>query len=268
MKNLYLLLIAFALVGFTFANDHSQHLRRRLSIEKKQGMTTITKNHIRRRLQSFQNGEFRRPKIYFDLRKLNKQNPKRKDFYAKVFKIVGQWWEQAVWINDSIKKKNELIEQAVDAKYITKPEGKKKDWKKYDLYVEVKMAPTDGGTLAWAGPLYRHPVSQRPLTGDCGITQFGDQNFLAASDSVNRAVGTIIHEFGHVMAYISYGDIQKHYTKWDKKLNSWVWTGPVARRHAADYYGCSANDIKGILLQTMQDGSVGAHISEPIFSDE
>jgi hypothetical protein len=266
MRNLLFLLIAIAIVGCTFADDHSSHVRRRLSIEKSQGFHVMTKQHLRRRLQSFQTGKWRRPKIYFDLRKLKKQNPSRAAFYKKVFAVVRAFWEQAVWINDSVSQKNTLIKQIIDAKFIPQPQGK--NWKKYDLYVTVHMAKTDGGTLAWAGPLYRHPKSQRPITGDCGITKFGDKNMLDAGDSVNRAAGTMIHEFGHVMAYISYNEYHKHYTHWSAARQSWEWTGPVTKRNAAKYYGCSSSQMKGILLQTMTDGTVGGHVSEPIFADE
>jgi hypothetical protein len=266
MRNLLFLLIAIAIVGCTFANDHPTHLRRRLSVEKSQGFHVMTKQHLRRRLKSFQTGKWRRPKIYFDLRKLNTENPSRAAFYKKVFLIVKAFWEQAVWINDSVSEKDNLIQQIVEQKLIPQPQGK--GWKKYDLYVTVHMAPTDGGTLAWAGPLYRHPKSQRPITGDCGITKFGDKNMLDASDSVNRAAGTMIHEFGHVMAYISYNEYHKHYTHWSTSRQSWEWTGPVTKRNAAKYYGCSASEMHGILLQTMADKTVGGHVSEPIFSDE
>ena len=158
-------------------------------------------------MQSLNSGKkWRRMKIWFDMTELNKQNkdPKRVAFYKKVFEIVGKWWEEAVWINDDHMKTIEEVKSAMDTGYVPDFHVTHGHWKDYDLLIHSKMAPTDGGTLAWAGPLYRHPTTQRPVTGTAAVCWFGDKNFRKASDSINRAVGIIIHEFGHLMAFIFY----------------------------------------------------------------
>jgi len=240
-------------------------------IEKRQGNNNITSQHIERRMQSLNSGKkWRRMKIWFDMTELNKQNkdPKRVAFYKKVFEIVGKWWEEAVWINDDHMKTIEEVKSAMDAGYVTDFHVTHGHWKDYDLLIHSKMAPTDGGTLAWAGPLYRHPTTQRPVTGTAAVCWFGDKNFRKASDSINRAVGTMIHEFGHVMAFISMLQYHKHYTQFDKTVKSWMWTGPETRKRASAYYKCDSSHMKGIALQTMAGNVPGAHWSEDTMNDE
>merc|ERR1712086_750981 len=74
----------------------------------------------------------------------------------------------------------------------------------YDLLIRVFLCPNKGNALAYAGPFLRHPTSQRPVTGTVCILPYGDANFKKAKDSVNRAVGTVVHEFGHVISFISW----------------------------------------------------------------
>jgi len=78
----------------------------------------------------------------------------------------------------------------------------------------------------------------------------------------------MIHEFGHVMAFISFLKYHKHYTVFDKSVKSWMWTGPQTRKRAETYYGCNSDQMKGIALQTMGGNVPGAHWSEDTMNDE
>lgn len=202
-----------------------------------------------------------------------KQNAKKCAFYTKVFKIVGNYWQQGLMIND---------DKAASTKYLKSQmkEGNidnhgDPDWEKNDMMMKVKMAPTDGGTLAWAGPLYRHPVSQRPITGETAVTEYGDKNFEQSADPTNSAVATLIHEVEHAMHFIELKEMHPHYVQYSKEANTYLWTGPTALKNAHKYYGCDEKvAIKGIPLQVMkqptekEEGEVGAHWQEAYFDDE
>lgn len=252
------------------SRSKAQHTAERRAIDIQQGNAVITKDHIARRLDvQTSDIPWRRMKIYFDLTQLNHQNAKWAKFYKKVYELVGQWWEQAVWIKDSKAKANTLMKDLLDQKYVKTfniPE-EKGTWKDYDLLIHASMAPTDGTTLAWAGPLYRHPDNQRPITGEAAVCWFGDQNFHSAKDGVNRAVGTMIHEFAHVMSFISMQQYHPHFVHFDQELSAFLWTGYQVRQRAVDFYGCKLEQMKGIALQNM-GGKPGAHWSESTMADE
>lgn len=89
---------------------------------------------------------------------------------------------------------------------------------------------------------------------------------MRAEDSVNRGVGTIIHEFGHVIAFISFSQVQSRYVAIDRNLNAYVWTGPKVMEKAKEYYGCRGS-MKGVPLQN-NNGSVGGHWDESHLSNE
>ena len=254
-----------------------QHLAEKMTeVRRLQGKSIITDSHIARRLQStISNGnKWRRMKIWFDLTDTFKQNPKRKAFYKKVYAIVGKWWESAVWINDSKSGYLAQIEKGMaikgdDTRYkipdmhIT--EGTYKD---YDLLVTTNMQPDDGGTLAFAGPQWRHPDTDRPITGEASVCWFGDKNFYEADDAVNAAVATIVHEFGHVMAFISFKDFHKHFTNYSEDIKKWMWTGDLVRKSAANFYGCTVKQMKGMALETFSKTTEGAHWLESTTDDE
>lgn len=253
-----------------FGRSRAEHETERRAIDIKQGNAVITQDHMKRRLDVQQSAnKWRRMKIWFDLTQLNKDNKKSAKFYKKVFEIVGQWWEQAVWIKDDKAKAIQTFQELYDQKKLPDyhfPENPD-EWREYDLLVHTHMAPTDGLTFAWAGPLYRHPDNQRPITGEAAICWFGDNNFHTSNDAVNRAVGTMIHEFGHVMAFIGMDTFHPHFVNFDKDLNSFLWTGVQVRERAHHFYGCKLEKMKGLALET--NGKVpGAHWNESTMDDE
>jgi hypothetical protein len=241
-----------------------------------QGNSIITDQHIARRLKStISNGKkWRRMKIWFDLTDTFEKNPKRKDFYEKVYEIVGKWWESAVWINDSKKGYRSEVKRRMaltgkNAKYaIPDMHITKGTYKDYDLLVQTNMKPDDGGTLAFAGPVWRHPETGRPITGEASVCWFGDKNFYEADDAVNAAVATIVHEFGHVMAFIQFKDFHKHYTIYSEDIKKWMWTGDLVRKSAANFYGCTLDKMKGMALETFSKKTEGAHWLEATTDDE
>lgn len=210
-------------------------------------------------------------KIFFDLTATHKENPDSKAFYTKVYEIVGKWWEQAVWIKDDRAIATQTIKEQQRAGNIPKynfPKGEHVG--DYDLLVHTHMAPTDGGTLAWAGPLYRHPTNDRPITGEAAVCWFGHRNFMKSCDHVNAAVATLVHEFGHVMYFISLKDYHPHYVTWSNIRSTFLWTGPEARNRGNMFYKCpKSNELKGLPLQTMTPRiEEGAHFQENFFDDE
>merc|ERR1712137_1196113 len=58
------------------------------------------------------------------------------------------------------------------------------------------------------------------------------------------------------------------YTKYDKKLKMFKWTGPKVKNAAAQYYGCKTKWMKGVGLQTTSPTEVGAHWNESLLNDE
>jgi len=98
------------------------------------------------------------------------------------------------------------------------------------------------------------------------VTPFGDNNFKRADDSVNRGVGTIIHEFGHVISFISFNRYNSKYVSIDRDLRAFIWTGPKVMEKAKQYYGCTGR-LSGVPLQN-SNGRVGGHWDETHLSNE
>jgi len=73
----------------------------------------------------------------------------------------------------------------------------------YDLLIRVHLGQNMGRALAYAGPYVRHEESQRPITGACWVTPMGDKWFMDRVNPFGTTVGTMIHEFGHIIAFIA-----------------------------------------------------------------
>ena len=82
---------------------------------------------------------------------------------------------------------------------------------------------------------------------------------------MNKVVGVILHEFAHIMAFISFQDMQKDYVTFSKKLNTFVWTGPNVLREARIYFGCPS--LASVPLQT-KNGRAGGHWNEAFLANE
>lgn len=182
-----------------------------------------------------------------------------KTYYSKVFKAVKMWWQEAIWVRDDKPKIAEEIQAYIDQKQI--PAFRIKSLKNHDLFINVKMAKNDGRALAYAGPQIRHPDSQRPITGECFITWFGNNNFVK-SKGINLAVSTILHEFGHVIAYISLQRYQKQHMKYLAGAKQWVFQGPKVREMGSKFYGCTKDKFVGMPVQTYSPSRAGGHWSE------
>jgi hypothetical protein len=225
------ILIIFAIaLAAVHASDEPAHMtKRRLQIERKMQMHKITDKHVARRTQSI---AWRPIKIFFDLTSINadlesNNMSDRISFYKKVFENTGEWWGGAMKVNDDRSKIAPQIGRY--ARQYTRELGFKmgdKRMEDYDLLIRVFLCPNKGNALAYAGPFVRHPVSQRPISGTTCILPYGDDNFKKAKDSVNRAVGTVIHEFGHVMAFISFEKYHKGCLKVDRSIGRFKWTCP------------------------------------------
>jgi len=233
--------------------------------DKLQGNLKMTPEHYaRRRNQS----SWRKLKIYFDNSALyNGQSSSVRSFYQKVFDIVGEWWGTALWVKDSRSDAVSQIQRYGrsnrEYSFTNFPSGKSMN--DYDLFVKVSWGDDSGSTLAYAGPRIRHPTSQRPISGITCVTPYGHRYFNQASDSINRAVGTIIHEFGHVIAFISLDQVQRRYVDIDRNINAYIWKGPKVLQMAQRFYGC--NNMTGVPLQNL-NGRVGGHWDENSLFDE
>ena len=79
----------------------------------------------------------------------------------------------------------------------------------YDLLVNVRWGEMAGNksALARAGPLQRHPDSQRPITGIVGVEKYGSdgwENYTDRKQAFKSAMNAMIHEFGHIIAFFSW----------------------------------------------------------------
>jgi len=190
----------------------------------------------------------------------------RQPFYKKVFDITGKWWEQVLQVNDS---RSEIARQI--SRYGSNYNRELgfnmggNSISSYDLLIRVFLCENNGNALANAGPFIRHPKSQRPITGTVCILPYGDASFKKANDSVNRAVGTVIHEFGHIIAFISFKRYQSKNITRDDNINRYKWTGPKVKSVAERYYKCS--NCTGVPLQD-NNGQLGGHWSETFLRDE
>jgi hypothetical protein len=268
--NIKAIFIIFAIaLAAVHASDEPAHMtKRRLQVERLQQMHKITDKHIARRTQS---SSWRPLKIFFDTTSIEADlrtngMSDRVQFYKKVFENTGEWWSGAVKVNDDRSKIVPMIKRY--ARRYTREMGfvmGGKSMKDYDLLIRVFLCPNKGNALAYAGPFVRHPDTQRPITGTVCILPYGDSNFKKAKDSVNRAVGTVIHEFGHVISFISWERYHKSCLKMDRSINKFKWTCEKVLEVAKKHYGC--NTLDGVPLQN-NNGQLGGHWSETFLSNE
>jgi len=274
INHIFVLSIIFALCYGCPEHFSADFNNRRLAIEKAQGFDQITPQHHANR-RNLQSKKWRPLAIYFDMSLLNKSlrannKSNRIQFYKKVFSITGKWWGKALKVSDDRSKIVPMINE-----YKTSKDWKKdltfntseKNQKKYDLLIRVYWCKNDGAALAWAGPTLRHPQTQRPITGTVCVVPFGDDNFKNAEDSVNRGVGTMVHEFGHVIAFIEFEKYHRQYLKLDNSIRRYKWTGPKVKAAAAEFYGCNQTEFKGLPIQNL-NGEIGGHWSETFLVDE
>lgn len=267
---LFVLFVIFFAYTLT-CGEPKEAIRRRLRIERQQGFAKITDQQVnRRRAQSV---SWRPLKIFFDttslMSDLRRQNASsRVNFYKKVFEITGNWWGQALKVNDNRSKIAKTIASYHSGGRYKRELGFQmggESQSKYDLLIRVFLCPNQGNALAYAGPFLRHPDTQRPITGTVCVLPYGDQNFRKAKYGINRAVGTIIHEFGHIISFISWQKFQSKNLKVDNSINRFLWIGPKVKEVAQKFYGCS--NCKGIPLQN-DNGKLGGHWSEYFLATE
>jgi len=136
----------------------------------------------------------------------------------------------------------------------------------YDLLIRVfwKTSQAGSSTLATAGPVLRHPDSQRPVTGNVSVYSNGDSNWTGKS-ALTTAADTMIHEFGHIISFISFDNMQKQHIIMNDTIKKWVWTGPIVLQRAKAYYNCPS--LVGVPLQTTS-GKVGGHWDEEFLGAE
>ena len=264
------ILIFFAIaLAAVHASDEPAHMtKRRLEVERVMQMHKITDKHVARRTQSM---AWRPIKIFFDMTSIeedlgNNGMSDRIQFYRKVFENTGEWWGGAMKVNDDRSKIAPQLRRY--ARRYSREVGFQMGGKRmedYDLLIRVFLCPNKGNALAYAGPFVRHPVSQRPISGTTCILPYGDANFKKAKDSVNRAVGTVIHEFGHVISFISWDRYHKNCLKLDRSINKYKWTCNKVLEVAKTHYGC--RNLDGVPLQNL-NGQLGGHWSETFLSNE
>ena len=279
----YLAILALIVAQALACNPPTHIVKRMMAAEARQGFSTITKEHLASRELSRATGAWRSLNILFDQRPLNKKltelgKASLIPFYEKVFNATGAWWKNAVKVNDDRSKIKQTIEQAVT----DEAQGQENwaapadvDMTEYDLLVLIDWADEAGNeaTLAWAYVTARHPDSQRPIGGAMSVEKFGNGLWEKNTDrkrAFQEAMATMIHEFGHIIAYLGWEKFQPHniltIPGTDGK-NGYEWKGPKVLEIARKYYNCSA-DLKGLPLERMTDGSLGAHWEEAWFGPE
>jgi hypothetical protein len=260
-------IVIFMLAAAAVSAKHAWEIeneREMNKIDRLQGNMKMTESHYARRRNQ---APWRKLMIYFDNSALySDRSSEDVAFYTKVFEIVGQWWGKALYVRDSrsagVTQIARYAQSSEDYRY-EMTDGKQMS--DYDLFVKVSWGSDSGSTLAYAGPRIRHPTSQRPITGITCVTPYGHKYFNDSSDSINRAVGTIIHEFGHVIAFISLDKVQERYVDIDRNINAYIWKGPQVLVKANAYYGCTS--LTGVPLQNL-NGRVGGHWDEGNLFDE
>ena len=274
----YLAILALIVAQALACTPPADHVKRMLAAEDSQGFSTITKKHLASRELSRATGPWRPLNIYFDLRPLNAKLIVLKKaslipFYEKVFEATGAWWKNALKVNDD---RSSITDEVIGGwEYFDQWVAPKAlDMTQYDLLVKVQWADDRiTPTLAWAGPEYRHTVTQRPISGILGVVKYGSdlwENNTDKKKAFQGATETMIHEFGHIIAFTSWGTYQ------EKNLltvpgadgkNQYYWTGPKAMEVAKNYYKCSG-DFKGLPLEVYADGKIGDHWQEAWFGAE
>jgi len=265
MFKTYICILLLAAAGVSAKHAWEIENEREMNkIDRLQGNLKMTEGHYaRRRMQA----PWRKLMIYFDNSALySGQSSETVAFYTKVFDIVGEWWGKALYVRDSRSEVGTQIARyaRTSSDYQYQMTGGKQA-SNYDLFVKVSWGDDSGSTLAYAGPRVRHPTSQRPITGITCVTPYGHRYFNRSSDAINRAVGTIIHEFGHVIAFISLDRVQRRYVDIDRNINAYIWKGPKVLSKANTYYNCSS--LTGVPLQNL-NGQVGGHWDEAALFDE
>jgi hypothetical protein len=215
-------------------------------------MLHLTDDHMARRISTrlHSGNKWRRLKIFFDEEDTFTPEPQWKDFYKKVWEIVGNFWGEAVWINDNhqayIDKVNDTIKNESEKWGDALPNMHGYDFKNYDLLIKCGWDPDNfDGTLAVAQPIVRHPESHRPIMGVAAIMQGGHNMFMSNRDPLNLAAETLIHEFGHVIAFIAFKEMHPHYVVHQAEKDRWMWTGKFSMLTAKVFYGCPASEMKG-----------------------
>lgn len=271
--NIKLFILTSVIIALAYAHDEPEHMRiRRLEIEKEQGFDEITDAHLKNRTNRRLQAAWRPLKIYFDMSSINNDLQSqgysdRVAFYKVVFEATGLWWGGALKVKDQRSKIWPLIQRYApsyqrELGFVMENGANAED---YDLLIRVFLCENTGSALAYAGPFLRHPDSQRPITGTVCILPYGDANFKRAADSVNRGAGTVIHEFGHVISFISFDRYHQNNLKLKSSINRYIWTGPKVLEKARKYYNCSSLD--GVPIQN-NNGRIGGHWSETFLADE
>jgi len=190
--------------------------------------------------------------------------------YKECFRVVGAWWADALNVNDEKGKIEAEVKKRMNyggwwTKYLDfKMNGESMN--EYDLLIRVFWITSKpkSGVLASAGPVLRHPGSQRPIIGNVNVYSFGDRNWTGKS-ALTTASDTMIHEFGHIISFSSWSSLQEQHIKLDTVLKKWIWTGPIVLQRAMKYYNCPT--LAGVPLQT-RNGRVGAHWDEDFLGVE
>jgi len=280
MTTRYLVFITLLLfVGVIFAtnaNNYKKSFRAKDAMEKVQGFEKLTQKNLDSRELSRSTGEYRPLRIFFDLTELYKElNSKalrmeeRITMYKECFKIVGAWWADALNVNDEKGKIEAEVKKGMKTAGMKMHLDFKMNDKKmndYDLLIRVLWVKSQPPSeiLADASPILRHPASQRPLTGKVNVYSYGDTKWTGKS-ALTTASDTMIHEFGHIISFISFERMQKKNIKMDYVLKKMIWTGPIVLKRARTYYGCST--LAGVPLQT-NNGKVGGHWDEEFLGVE
>ena len=190
-------------------------------------------------------------------------------FYKKVFEATAAWWGNVLKVNDNKELIMPTIKEGINhyGSY-----SKLKEWAapadtdmtKYDLLIPVRWGERKNGkTLAWAVTEYRHPKSQRPISGYIGVEEYGNGLWELNTDkkiAFQKAMSVFIHEFGHIIAFNAWKNFQEKnlYTINDGGEKKYYWKGKKAVEVAKNYYKCSG-DFKGLPLQKMPTGELGGH---------
>jgi len=184
-----------------------------------QGFDVITQDHLQKRQEIAQSGNWRQMRIFFDLSGLNAGLQElgmsnRISFYKQVFEITGKWWESVLKVNDDrasiwptiLKRKNDSQIPAEKPYLHFDTEGR--DTSSYDMFIRVNMGvDKSGGTLAYAGPYVRHTTTQRPISGTAWLTPYGDKITREHATPMNYSTDTMIHEFGHIFGFTSFKEM-------------------------------------------------------------
>jgi hypothetical protein len=274
----HLAILALIVAQALACNPPADQVKRMMAAEASQGFSTINQKHLASRELSRTTGPYRPLNIYFDLRPLNTKltelgKASLIPFYEKVFNATGAWWKNAVKVNDDRSSILHIVQSDwEDFKDWLAPADV--DMTQYDLLVEVKWENNGKTpTFAWASPMYRHPDSQRPISGILAVVEYGSdlwENNTDRKQAFQGAMSTMIHEFGHIIAFTAWETYQENNlltTPGSDGKKNYYWVGPKAMEIAKNYYNCQ-NGFKGLPLEKDEDGKIGAHWQEAWFGTE